>query len=82
MGYGSRNNGQIKTYWPDDGEDRFYIAYDASLLEILNRASEKWGEINLDKIRIEAEHIQTDCLSYDRYDSGDYTNFLIIYKVN
>jgi hypothetical protein len=82
MGYGTRNNGQIKTFWPDDTENDLYIASDfisTSFQEILDRAKEKWGEeLTLEEIMIEPEYIHTDCLTYDLHDPGDYTNFLHI----
>lgn len=82
MGYGTRNNGQIKTFWPDDTENDLYIASDytsTSLQEIINRAKEKWGEdLLIEDIMIEPERIHTDCITYDLYDAGDYTSFLHI----
>jgi hypothetical protein len=85
MGYGTRNGGQIKTFWPDDTENDLYIASDytsTSLQEIFDLAREKWGEdLSLDEFlqfQIEPERIHTDCITYDLYDAGDYTNFIHI----
>lgn len=81
MGYGTRNNGQIKTFNPDDTENRFYLEASSnhSISDIIQKAKEKWGEnIDLDDIYISSEHIHTDCLTYDQYDPFDYTDFLII----
>jgi hypothetical protein len=68
----------IRTYRPDDGPRIFYVETSETLDRIFELAEEKWPGIKLNQIRIEAEHIQTDCLGYDRYDSGDYTNYLSI----
>jgi hypothetical protein len=81
MGYGTRNNGQIKTFWPDDTEDEFFIAGSASLEAILDLAKAKWPGIELIDIHIEPQNIHTDCLTYDLYDSGDYTQFLRISRI-
>lgn len=81
MGYGTRNNG-IRTFWPDDTEDEFYIEHSADLNEIMFSAEQKWPGILPNNIRIESEHIQTDCLPYHRYDGSDWTNFLKISKIN
>lgn len=82
MGYGTRNNGQITTFWPDDTDDCFYLNGSSgySFGDILEKAKQKWGEnISLSDIAIEAEHIQTDCL-FDRYDSSDWTDFIAVRK--
>lgn len=79
MGYGTRNNGNITTFWPDDTDDTIYLEGNYSLAEIFLKATEKWGnDISLDDIDISSEYIQTDCIYYDRYDPMDYTNFIVI----
>lgn len=82
MGYGKRD-GSIRTYWPDDTENTLHIdggglASATSLKELLEKATEKWPGVSLDDITISAEHIHTDCLGYDLYDPGDYTEFIIL----
>lgn len=78
MGYSTRSCGNIRTFWPDDTENSFYIESSASIQDILDRARRTWPQADLNNIRIEAQHIHTDCLGYDQYDSSDYTNFLCI----
>jgi hypothetical protein len=68
----------IKTYWPTDDESTIYIESSASLADIQNRISEKWGNINAREITIESEYIHTNCLTYDLYDANDWTKFIII----
>ena len=83
MGYGIRDR-SIRTYWPDDNEKTIYIAaawQALSLQEIMDKAQEKWPGCSLSDISITAEYIHTDCLSYDQYDSSDYTNFIVITKI-
>lgn len=84
MAYGTRNNGQIRTFWPDDTDSKFYIAAGESMEDLMLRIKAKWPDMNLSNlgdIQITTEYIQTDCLSYDRYDAGDYTCFLVIERV-
>jgi hypothetical protein len=81
MGYGTRNNGQIKTYWPDDTEKEIYITSDGctTLEKIHCMAVNKWGPaVNWGDIRVEGRKIQTDCLAYDFYDPSDWTDFIVI----
>lgn len=81
MGYGTRNNGQIKTFHPDDTENSFYLRGDSnhSISDIIQLAKEKWGEnIDLDDISISSEHIHTDYLECDQFYPCDYTDFLKI----
>lgn len=81
MGYGTRPNtfgGKIQTFWPDDTNTEFYIQAGAQLNEILAEVSNKWPTADITKIRISADYIHTDCLSYDLHDSGDYTNFICV----
>lgn len=83
MAYGTRS-GSIRTYWPDDTATLMYIqaSSGATLDELIEKARQKWGaETKLEDLRIGAEHIHTDCLGYDRYDSGDHTDFITIEKL-
>lgn len=82
MGEHIRPGTSITDYTPDDDANTFYIYEHESLAEIIDRARSKWGEdIKFDDIKIEAEYIHTHCLYYDKYDPGDYTNFLRISKI-
>ena len=83
MGYGTRNNGQIKTFWPDDTDTKIYIQSESeiSLGDLWEKAEAKWPGISVFEIKITSEQIQTDCLSYNRYDPMDYTDFIIIRRV-
>ncbi len=76
MGY--RMEGAIRSFWPDDDEKTIYRAGECSLEEILELIAEKWPDATPDQITITGEKIHTDCLTYDRYDSGDYTDFIVI----
>ncbi|MNK10018.1 hypothetical protein D3C87_280290 [compost metagenome] len=84
MGYDFRGGGiggKIKTFWPDDDADTMYVGYATTLAEISQKAKEKWGDdVSLEDLEISADHIHTDCIGYDRYDSDDYTNFIVIAK--
>jgi hypothetical protein len=85
MGYGTRDGSwghRIPTFKPDNTDDTLYIEADwmtVRLDDLLVRVKEYFGEdVNLENITISAEHIHTDCLGYDRYDRGDYTNYIVI----
>lgn len=72
-------NGQSKYYTPDDTSVCFYIKNETTLTDIIERCKDKWGEdIDMNKITITPEYIHTDCIGYDLYDAGDYTNYLCI----
>jgi hypothetical protein len=76
MGYGTRDG--TRTFEPDNADECFYLRSGFSLQEILEQAQTKWPGISPAELNIKAEHIQTDCLGYDLYDSSDYTNFICI----
>lgn len=78
MGYGTRNNGQIDTFWPDDTENIKHIAYGCSLARIQTLILEWWPTAKPEEISITTDYIQTDCLTYDLYDSGDWKSFIVI----
>lgn len=81
MGYKKRSGTNITDFWPDDTDKEFFISTESyvSLAEVLDKAREKWStDVDLEKLNIEAQHIHTYCLGYDRYDAGDYTDFLRI----
>lgn len=87
MGYSTREHrfGTIRSYWPDDDEDTIYIAADAGcgsmgerLADIIETVKNKWPDVSLEDVHIASENIHTDCLNYDLYDAGDYTNFIVI----
>lgn len=73
-------DGSNPEYWPEDDDKTFYIAHEASLADILQRAQAKWPGCTPDQLTISAIYEHTHCLGYDLYDSGDYTNFLCISK--
>ena len=70
------------SYTPEDDENTIYIpSYFGSdtLSDILSEVSKKWGEgVSLDDITIRADYIHTECITYDCYDPGDWTNYLVI----
>lgn len=71
----------MNTFEPANTKDMIYIPADVavSLDEIIQAAQTQWGaSIDMSRIRVTAEHIQTKCLGYDLYDSGDYTNYLCL----
>ena len=89
-----RNANGPDTFWPDDTEDCFYIAASThpTMDEIYSLACDKlrlendrgcsdWMYMNMQSIQIEAEYIQTKCLTYDLYDHRDYTLFLVITRL-
>lgn len=83
MGYFTRNNGQIKCFWPDNTETEFYKQSGCGLNihETLKEAAAHFKTSTYELMEhgtIEGEKIHTDCLTYDCYDSGDYTDFLCI----
>jgi hypothetical protein len=89
MGYGTRDGGlggKITTFWPDDTDEVMHIeasvfSANTSLQELLEKAQEKWPGISFDQIQISAAHVHTDCIGYDRYDSMDYTDFIVLRKI-
>lgn len=84
MPYGTRDAGGghlIRTFRPDDTEDVFYKRSDTTLFEIIEKVKEKWPDVDIENINITAEHIQTDCLGYDQYDSMDYTDFIKVERI-
>lgn len=83
MGYTTIKHacGSYQNFQPDDTDTTFFISTEyntPTLTEILELCNDKWGEISFDDITIEAEHIHTECLGYDVYQSGDYTDFIRI----
>lgn len=78
MGYTTRNNGDIRDFWPDDTDTEFYISSGTSIWHIIEMCKERWPDTNFSDIEIAPDYIHTSCLTYDSYDQSDYTNFLII----
>lgn len=78
MGEYTARNG-TRSFEPDETDSEFYVATHGttSLSGILERARNKWGQdIDIEEIQIQAEYIHTECLGYDCYDPGDYTNYI------
>lgn len=82
MGYSTRPGTSIRDFQPDNDADTLYIQADYKelpLSEILDRARAHFGaDVSLEDLTIGAEHIHTQCLGYDRYDSGDYEEFIVL----
>jgi len=71
----------IRSFWPDNTADKLYIPDYAGGIggaELWKKIQEKWPGITMEELYIASEHIHTDHLTYDLYDSSDYTNFLCI----
>lgn len=80
MGYSYRNNGCIEDYWPDNTDTVIYLnaadGYDlAAILQVIKNT---WPDATPEDISITSEYIHTECLTYDLYDSSDYTNFIVL----
>jgi len=77
------SGGTIIRFWPDNTTTEMYLmgCYSPSLKDIIEKAMEHFGECSLEELEITPEHIHTDCLYYDRYESSDYTNFIKITKI-
>ena len=76
MGY-TTNNG-IENFWPDDTDSVKYISFSTAFDELYNKIDEWWPDVNIRDIIISVEYIHTKCLTYDLYDSSDYTCFIVI----
>jgi len=78
--YVKHGGGTSTNFWPDDDENTIYLAGDYSLELILAEIKDKWPGYKIEDITISSEWIQTECLTYDLYCPGDYTQFLVITK--
>ena len=81
MGERIRPGTEIRDFEPDDSKSEMYLKTDFSSIsfqEIWEKCREKWPGIKMDEIHLDAQHIQTECLGYGRYDRMDYTNFICI----
>lgn len=80
MGYYKRSGG-IECYIPDDTKTVMWLDsswYSFSFSEIQEKILEKWPMADAADIKITAEYVHTDCLTYDLYDSGDWTKYIKI----
>ena len=78
---GISHDGSIKNYWPDNTETTMYICCAYTFDDIIEQAKNHFGnDINLDEITIRSERIHTSCLTYDLYDTSDYTDFIVVEK--
>jgi hypothetical protein len=77
MGY--TKNGSITNFWPDNTDNEIYIASGCDSLEdLMQIAKDKWPTASMADINITSEKIHTSCITYDQYDGGDYTEFLVL----
>jgi hypothetical protein len=85
MGYSYRFGTDIKTFWPDDDEKTMYIkseGWGCTMADLMQHITDKWGEdVQMTDIEVHSEKIHTDCLTYDLYDAGDYTDFIVLKKI-
>ena len=74
----------IEYFEPDNDENTLYVkcGYNSwSIQEVLQLIQEHFNvnqESAILDFEITAEYIHTDCIGYDSYDPGDYTNYLCI----
>ena len=69
---------------PENTANKLYIQLNyswepISFTELYEKIYEHFGkDIDMSKLTISPQHIQIDCFGYDRYDSGDWSDFLVI----
>mgnify|MGYP006951382221 CR=1 FL=1 len=82
MGYFTHVD-NTQSYRPDNDENTLYIESVglASFAELCERIKDHFGDYPLHLLDIRAEHIHTDCVGYDLYDRGDYTDYIVIEKL-
>ena len=69
---------------PQDTENKIYIEVSGidNINDLIFEAQDKWGKaIDIDKLKLEHEHIQVKCFGYDQYDSGDYRDYFVITRI-
>lgn len=83
MGYHKDERG-CRFYTPDNDENTLYIQSEPkwSFSQILEEIKLHFGEDStFEQFKISSEKIHTDYLGYDCYDSSDYTDYLIIERI-
>ena len=67
-----------ESFWPQDTRKDLYIDRGSGKEgnRIWEMIQEKWPGIKMNEFYMSAEHIHTKCLTYDLYDSSDYTDFI------
>jgi hypothetical protein len=80
MGYTTRPGTSIRDFWPDNDDRAFYGCYQNSpITELIEQAKSYFGDqFDMEKVIISSEYIHTDCINYDLYSPGDYTNFIVL----
>lgn len=73
------------SYTPVNDENTLFISANDVAVdfdEIRDQINAHFGRFHkkaeLADFTFEAQHIHTECLGYDRYDPGDWTNYLVI----
>jgi hypothetical protein len=82
VGYSTR--GSITDFTPDNDVNTLYISANDGYTfdELLERAKAHFGQdISMEELNIRAEKIHTHYIYYDRYDPGDWTNYIVIERV-
>jgi hypothetical protein len=76
MGY--HKQGNITSFTPDNDANTLYLQGDYQLDELLSAITDHFGNVPLENLTIRSEYIHTDSITYDRYDPGDYTNYIVV----
>lgn len=69
--------------YPEDNEKTLHISTELTEMNmeyLMKRIHEKWPGIGLSDLMISAERIQVRCFGFDRYDPGDYYDYIVITK--
>jgi len=68
--------------WPTDTATKIHYASSIDLETLLGTIEDRWPDADTEDITITAANIQTRCFGHDVYDSGDYTDFIILERTN
>lgn len=80
MGYTTRAGTSITDFWPDNTDTVIYLTSPTPIENILETIRTTWPDADISDFEISSELIHTYCLYYDRFDRGDWTEFVIITK--
>lgn len=80
-----RDTRNIKHYEPDNSDNTLYIrtsdTRNITMDELLEKIQNHFGDVSMSNLAISSEYIHTRCITYDKYDPGDYDNFIVIERI-
>lgn len=78
--YRYEKDGSATNCFPEDTDTVLWVrSHDlSSIRDLMEKAKEKWPDVDFSDVSIDVEHHHQYCIYYDLHDSSDYVDYIVL----